>query len=87
MLQKQMETIVQLKQIIKPLIVIGKSIYGGMYVDKYYLQLDNNEDVQVRSKEWDSYQVGDRYPKKKKIKEETKPKQRNKKKTYGKTIH
>jgi hypothetical protein len=45
-------------------IVIEKSIYGGMLVDKYYLHIEGEQwPIQVSSEEWDKYKIGDEYPK------------------------
>lgn len=36
-----------------------KTIYGGLFVDKYYIILDDGEDYQVTQKEFDKLKVGD----------------------------
>lgn len=38
-----------------------KTIYGGLFVDKYYLILEDGTQVQVPFKEWESYNKGDNY--------------------------
>ena len=38
-----------------------KTIYGGLFVDKYYLILEDDTQVQVSFKEWEKYKVGDIY--------------------------
>lgn len=38
-----------------------KDIYGGMMVDKYYLILEDDTQVQVPFSEWESYNRGDNY--------------------------
>ena len=38
-----------------------KTIYGGFLVDKYYLILEDDTQVQVSFKEWESYQIGGVY--------------------------
>lgn len=38
-----------------------KTIYGGLLVDKYYLILEDDTQVQVPFKEWESYNKGDNY--------------------------
>jgi hypothetical protein len=44
-------------------IITDKTVYGGMFVDKYYLQLKGEQwPRQVRPEEWDKYKVGDEYP-------------------------
>jgi hypothetical protein len=45
--------------------IINKHIYGGMLVDKYYFTLKDKRVVQVSSKEYDEYNVGDDYKLKK----------------------
>jgi hypothetical protein len=47
----------------KKQIVIDKTVYGGMLVEKYFLVLDNGIDLQVPYREWELYQKGDEYPK------------------------
>jgi len=47
----------------KKQIVIDKTVWGGMLVEKYFLVLDNGVDIQVPYKEWELYQKGDEYPK------------------------
>jgi hypothetical protein len=47
----------------KKQIVIDKTVYGGMLVEKYFLVLDNGIDLQVSYREWELYQKGDEYPK------------------------
>jgi len=42
-----------------------KTIYGGMMVDKYYLILEDDTQVQVPFSEWESYNRGDNYISKK----------------------
>ena len=41
--------------------ITNKTTYGGMLVDKYFVILDNGEDVQVSSAEWDNYEIGDEW--------------------------
>lgn len=38
-----------------------KTIYGGYLVDKYFLILEDDTEVQVPFKEWEKYKVGDVY--------------------------
>ena len=38
-----------------------KTIYGGFFVDKYYLILEDDTQVQVSFKEWQSYKIGGIY--------------------------
>lgn len=42
-----------------------KTIYGGFLVDKYYLILEDGNQVQVPLSEWESYNKGDNYISKK----------------------
>jgi hypothetical protein len=44
-------------------IVVDKTVYGGMLVEKYFLVLNNGIDIQVPYGEWELYQKGDEYPK------------------------
>jgi hypothetical protein len=44
-------------------IVIDKTVYGGMLVEKYFLILDDGIDIQVPYREWELYNKGDEYPK------------------------
>lgn len=39
----------------------NKTVYGGMLVDKYFLILEDDTQIQVSFKEWESYNVGDIY--------------------------
>jgi len=47
----------------KKQIVIDKTVWGGMLVEKYFLILEDGTDIQVPYKEWELYQKGDEYPK------------------------
>jgi len=47
----------------KKQIVIDKTVYGGMLVEKYFLILEDGTDIQVPYSEWELYQKGDEYPK------------------------
>lgn len=38
-----------------------KTVYGGMLADKYFLILEDDTQIQVPFKEWESYNVGDIY--------------------------
>jgi hypothetical protein len=42
-----------------------KTIYGGLFVDKYYLILEDGTQAQVSFKEWESYNKDDNYISKK----------------------
>jgi hypothetical protein len=44
-------------------IIIDKTVYGGMLVEKYFLILDDGTDIQVPYREWELYNKGDDYPK------------------------
>jgi hypothetical protein len=44
-------------------IIIDKTVYGGMLVEKYFLILDDGTDIQVPYREWELYNKGDEYPK------------------------
>lgn len=39
----------------------NKTIYGGLFVDKHYLILEDGTQVQVPFKEWESYKKGDNF--------------------------
>ncbi len=47
----------------KKQIVIDKTVWGGMLVEKYFLILEDGTDIQVPYREWELYQKGDEYPK------------------------
>jgi hypothetical protein len=38
-----------------------KTVYGGMLVNKYFLILEDDTQIQVPFKEWESYNIGDVY--------------------------
>ena len=40
----------------------SKHIYGGLFVDKHFLTLENNEDLHVSTTDYHSYNTGDDYP-------------------------
>ncbi len=42
-------------------IIADKTIYGGMYVDKYFFIFKDGSDLQVSPQEWDQYKSGDQY--------------------------
>jgi hypothetical protein len=42
-----------------------KEIYGGLFVDKYYLILEDDTQVQVPFCDWEKYNKGDNYISKK----------------------
>jgi predicted transcriptional regulator len=44
-------------------IIVDKTVYGGMLVEKYFLILEDGTDIQVPYREWELYQKGDEYPK------------------------
>ncbi len=39
----------------------SKTFYAGLFVDKYYLILEDDTQAQVPFKEWESYKKGDNY--------------------------
>ncbi len=39
----------------------SKTFYAGLFVDKYYLILEDDTQVQVPFSEWESYKAGDNY--------------------------
>ena len=39
----------------------SKTFYAGLFVDKYYLILEDGTQAQVPFKEWESYNKGDNY--------------------------
>jgi len=44
--------------------IVGKTIYGGMFVDKYYLELEGEENefpMQVSYEDYEKYNKGDYY--------------------------
>jgi len=43
-------------------IIIDKSVYGGLFVDKYYLHFKGEQwPYQVFFEEWEDYKIGDEY--------------------------
>ena len=42
-------------------IIKDKTVYGGMYVDKYFLHFEDGTDEQVNYGVWDQLEVGDEY--------------------------
>jgi hypothetical protein len=42
-------------------IIKDKTVYGGMYVDKYFLHFEDGTDEQVNYGVWDQFEVGDEY--------------------------
>ena len=42
--------------------IVNKTVYGGLFVDKSYFVVDNGEDIQVSSEDWDEYEIGDKWP-------------------------
>jgi hypothetical protein len=42
-------------------IIKDKTVYGGMYVDKYFLHFEDGTDEQVNYGIWDQLEVGDEY--------------------------
>lgn len=41
--------------------IVDKTSYGGMLEDKYFLVLENGDEIQVRLPEFESYKIGDKY--------------------------
>jgi hypothetical protein len=44
-------------------IIIDKTVYGGMLVEKYFLILEDGTNIQLPYREWELYNKGDEYPK------------------------
>jgi archaellum component FlaC len=42
-------------------VIKDKTVYGGMFVDKYFLHFEDGTDIQVPFYEWDQLKVGDEY--------------------------
>ena len=45
----------------KKQIIINKTTYGGMLVDKHFLHFNDGTDMQVSSYDWNQLKVGDTY--------------------------
>jgi len=52
------------------MIIKNKHVYGGYFADKYFFSFCKSplNDVQVSSKEYEEYKVGDNYGKKEMVK-------------------
>jgi len=37
----------------------GKTYYAGLFIDKYFLILEDGAQIQLPFKDWESYNVGD----------------------------
>lgn len=46
----------------KKQLIIDKSVYGGMLVEKYFLKLEDGADIQLPYNEWTLHQIGSMYP-------------------------